>query len=140
MTIDANTPLGARAIQRLNDERVSWLVTVTPAGQPQPSPIWHELDLETGTILMYSKPDTSKLRSIAANPRVALHLDGNGRGGDILVVEGRAVVSDEAGADQRPTYVERYRDFMSRNGWSAEDFARMYSVPVRITPTKLRGW
>jgi PPOX class probable F420-dependent enzyme len=138
MVIDANTPIGARAIERLNAEHLSWLVTVSPSGQPQPSPIWHELDGDT--ILMYSKPGMAKLRNIAANPRVALHLDGNGKGGDIVVIEGHAAISDEPGADQRPSYVARYQDFMARNGWSAGDFARMYSVPVRIVPTRLRGW
>jgi PPOX class probable F420-dependent enzyme len=138
MALDANTPIGARAIARLQAEPISWLVTVSPAGQPQPSPIWHELDGDT--ILMYSRPGTPKLRNIAANPRVALHLDGNGQGGDIVVIYGQAAVSDEPGAETRPSYIARYLAFMTRNGWSPEDFARLYSVPVRITPTHVHGW
>jgi PPOX class probable F420-dependent enzyme len=113
-------------------------VTVSPAGQPQPSPIWFEWD--GSSILVYSKPDTPKLRNIAANPRVSLHLDGNGAGGDIVIVSGTAALSDDGPADSVPTYIEKYRALIDRNGWSPADFAAMYSVPLRIEPTRLRGW
>ena len=88
IAIDTTTPFGERAARRLRDEPLAWLVTVSPAGQPQPSPIWFEWD--GSSILLYSKPDTPKLRNIAANPRVTLHLDGNGHGGDIVIVSGTA--------------------------------------------------
>ena len=68
ITIDTSTPFGERAARRLREEPLAWLVTVSPAGQPQPSPVWFEWD--ASGILLYSKPDTPKLRNIAANPRV----------------------------------------------------------------------
>ena len=80
-----------------------------------------------------------KLRNIAANPRVALHLDGDDLGGDLVILQGTARVSDDPSADQVPSYVEKYRARMTRNGWSPADFAGMYSVPLRIDPTRLRG-
>lgn len=138
ITIDTSTPFGERATRRLRDEALAWLVTVSPEGQPQPSPVWFEWD---GTsLLLYSKPDTPKLRNIAANPRVSLHLDGDGNGGDIVIISGRAAISDDPPADAVPSYVEKYRERMARNGWSPADFAGSYSVPLRITPTRLRGW
>ena len=138
ITIDTTTPFGERAARRLRDEHLAWLVTVSPAGQPQPTPVWFEWD---GTsLLVYSKPDTPKLRNIAANPRVSLHLEGNGGGGDIVIVSGTASLSDDPPADAVPTYVEKYRAFIDRNGWSPADFAASYSVPLRIEPTRLRGW
>ncbi len=138
ITIDTRTPFGERAARRLRDELVGWLVTVSPDGQPQPSPVWFEWD--GSSLLLYSKPDTPKLRNIAANPRVALHLDGDGDGDDIVIVSGTAAVSDDPPADAAPSYVDKYRDRMARNGWSPAGFARDYSVPVRIEPTRLRGW
>ena len=101
ITIDTTTPFGERAARRLRDEPLAWLVTVSPAGQPQPSPVWFEWD--AAGILLYSKPDTPKLRNIAANPRVTLHLDGNGNGGDIVIVSGTATLSDDPPADQVPS-------------------------------------
>ncbi len=138
ITIDTTTPFGERAARRLRDEPLAWLVTVSPDGQPQPSPIWFEWD--GSSILLYSKPDTPKLRNIAANPRVTVHLDGNGEGGDIVIVSGTAALSDDPPADQVPSYVEKYRAFMDRNGWSPAEFAGNYSVALRIEPTRLRGW
>jgi PPOX class probable F420-dependent enzyme len=138
LEIDTTTPFGERAARRLRDEDLAWLVTVSPAGQPQPSRIWFEWD--GSSILVYSQPDTPKLRNIAANPRVAMHLDGDDLGGDIVIVFGTAAISDDPPADAVPSYVERYRDRMARNGWSPADFAARYSVPLRIEPTRLRGW
>jgi len=137
ITIDTTTPFGERAARRLRDEGLGWLVTVSPAGQPQPSRVWFEWDGDS--VLLYSKPDTPKLRNIAANPRVALHLDGDDLGGDLVILQGTARVSDDPPADQVPSYVEKYRARMTRNGWSPADFAGMYSVPLRVDPTRLRG-
>jgi PPOX class probable F420-dependent enzyme len=138
LAIDTSTPFGARVERRLRDERLAWLVTVSPQGAPQPSRVWF---LRQGdSFLLYTKPDTPKLRNIAANPRVALHLDGDDRGGDLVIVSGTAVRSDDPPADQVPEYVRKYREFFARNGWSAADFAQSYSEPIRIAATRLRGY
>jgi PPOX class probable F420-dependent enzyme len=128
---------GSRAATRLRDELIGWLVTVSPAGAPQPSPVWFLWD-EDG-FLLYSQPETPKLRNIAANPRVALHLDGNGRGGDILIVSGRASTGGAPPASDVPAYVAKYGALIERNGWTPASFAADYSVPVRIAPRALRG-
>ena len=38
--IDPATKAGAHAARRLEHDLVLWLTTVTPAGQPQASPVW----------------------------------------------------------------------------------------------------
>ena len=88
MQIDTSSEFGARVARRLNDEPIGWLTTAAADGTPQPSPIWFLWDGETA--LIYSQPNTPKLRHIAANPRVSLHLDGDGRGGDIVILTGEA--------------------------------------------------
>ena len=90
---ERGTEFGTRADRRLHEEMIGWLVTVRPDGLPLPVPVWFLWDGET--IVVYSQPGTPKLRNIAANPKVALHLDGNGRGGDIVVVSGEARVDRE---------------------------------------------
>jgi PPOX class probable F420-dependent enzyme len=138
MRIDTSTAFGARAARRLRDELIYWLVTVGADGTPQPSPVWA---LQQGeTFLVYSKPDTPKLRNIAARPRVALHLDGDGRGGDIVIVTGQArVATDAPPADRVADYLAKYREPIRRIGMTPEGFARAYSVAIRITPEGLRG-
>ncbi|MDJ0923496.1 MAG: TIGR03667 family PPOX class F420-dependent oxidoreductase [Acidimicrobiia bacterium] len=127
------------AERRLNDEPIIWLTTVRPNGQPQASPVWFlRRDDE---LLVYSLPHTARVGNIEANPRVALNLDGNGLGGAIVTLEGRARIDTSAPpADKVPEYVAKYRDFMARNGWTPEVFASKYSTPIRITISRRRAW
>jgi len=138
MKIDVGSEFGRRADRRLREELIYWLVTVDPDGTPQPSPVWALRDGET--FLVYSQPDTPKLRNIASRPRVALHLDGDGRGGDVVVVTGQARIdSGVLPADRVEAYVAKYREGIRRIGMTPESFARAYSVALRITPRHLRG-
>src|SRR5688500_4004699 len=107
--IDPTTEFGARAERRLREETIGWLVSVDAADTPQPSPVWFLWDGET--ILIYSKPDTPKLRNIARNGRVAFHLDGDGHGGDIVVLTGQARHDDVAPPSTAlPAYQAKYKD------------------------------
>jgi PPOX class probable F420-dependent enzyme len=137
--IDTETPFGRRAERRLREEMVAWLTTTSADGTPQPVPVWFLWD-RPESFLLYSKPGTAKLRNIADRPRVSLHLDGDGQGGDIVVVLGNAVQTDDPPAHEVPAYVEKYRAFIARNSWTPESFASDYSVPVRIEAAQLRGF
>lgn len=136
--IDESTEFGQRAARRLREEKLAWLTTVSANGTPQPIPVWFLWDGED-SVLVYSRPDTPKLRSLAQNPSVALNLDGDGNGGDIVVLTGEAAVSDDPPASDLPAYVEKYTFGFERNNWSSEGFAALYSVPIRITLRRLRG-
>ena len=136
--IDTSTEFGRRAERRLRDEKLAWLTTVDAAGTPQPIPIWFLWD-GGDSVLLYSRPDTPKLRAIARNPRVSVNLDGNGTGGDIVVATGEAAVSDDPPAHELPDYVEKYASYIARNAWTPESFAADYSVPIRIRIDRVRG-
>ncbi len=122
MLIDRSSEFGQRAERRLQDEKLAWLTTVDRAGTPQPVPVWFLWD-GAETILIYSRPDTPKLRSIERNPRVSLHLDGNGLGGDIVVATGQAAVSDDPPAHELPAYLDKYTLLIERNRWTPPQFA-----------------
>ena len=139
MVIDPATEKGARADARLRGEAVAWLVTVSSEGAPVPTPVWFWWDGET--ILVYSQRDKPKLRHIAANPMVSFALRTDELGDEITVVSGEAAVDASAPqADELPGYVEKYGGLIARLGSEPGPFAREYTVPVRITPTKLRQW
>ena len=129
----------SEARDRLATEPIIWLTTVRANGQPQTSPVWF---LPAGDeLVIYSLPDTARVANIEANPRVALNLDGNGQGGAIVTVGGLARIDKEyPSADEVPAYVEKYRSFMARNGWTPEVFAARYSVPIRVSLTRSRAW
>lgn len=137
---DPSTPFGERVARRLRDERLIWLTTVDAKGTPQPTPVWFLWDETTSTILIYSLKDAKRLAHLQHNPRVALNFDGNGRGGDIIIITGEArVSSDDPPANHLSAYVEKYRDFIARGFSTAENFASKYPVALRIRPLALRG-
>lgn len=136
--IDLTTEFGQRVARRLAAERIAWLTTVDSRGAPQPRPIWFLWDGET--FLIYSRPGTQKLKHIAQHPQVSLNLDGDGQGGDIVVFAGQARIDAQTPpADQVPAYLAKYRPGMARIGMTPAEFARAYSVALRVTPLKLRG-
>ncbi len=138
--IDPTTKAGARVLQRLGREIIVWLTTVTPAGQPQPSPVWFLYD--DAELLVYSRADTPRLANLRANPRVAATFDGDGDGGNIVILEGEARIARERAhaADAPPAYAAKYVAHLARNGWTMETFLEEYPVELRITITRVRGW
>ena len=113
-------------------------MTTVRALQPQSSPIWfvHAHDV----LWVRSQPYTAKLRNIAANPRVAFHLDTT-HGGHVVTIEAEAERVDgfpsEVAAAYRakclPAITERLRSDL-------ETFEQGYSVTLRLRPTRVRGW
>jgi PPOX class probable F420-dependent enzyme len=134
------TPFGERVARRLREELIVWLTTTGADGTPQPNPVWYFWDVEHQSMLIYSLSDASRLEHLRRSPRVALNFDGNGQGGDIIVITGDArVSSDDPPADLHPAFSEKYQDFIARSFGTPAAFAAKYSVALRVTPTKVRG-
>lgn len=136
--IDPTTESGERVMSRLRDDLVAWLVTVTADGTPMPTPVWFWWDGES--MLVYSQAGKPKLRNIEANPHVAIALRTDRIGSDLAVITGEAVIDRSAPrADAHAGYIEKYRSEISRLGSDPPSFADLYSVPIRITPTRVRA-
>jgi PPOX class probable F420-dependent enzyme len=137
--LDPGNAAHLAAAARLETEPIIWLTTVAPSGQPQSTPVWFLW--ADGEFLIYGAATGPKTHSIETNPRVGLHLDGNGRGGANVIFEGRARL-DEAGprADTVPAYIAKYQEFIDTFGWSAESFAADYPHVIRVSPTRARIW
>ena len=139
MILDPENPAHAAAAGRLRAEPIAWLTTVAPSGQPQSTPVWFLW--EAGEFLIYDAANGPKIRNIEANPRVSLHLEGNGRGGANVIFEGGATI-DPGGppADAVPAYLGKYREFIDSYGWTPQGFARDYPHLIRVSPTRARVW
>lgn len=136
---DPTTPTGGRALARLADEKIVWMTTVRPGGQPQTSPVWFLY--RDGEFLVYSLPGTARTANLAANRRVSLHLDGDGEGGEVVTIEGAARIDPDAPpSSEVPAYQAKYAGMIARNGWTPASFAADYPVAIRITPTRARAW
>ena len=136
--IDESTEFGARAARRLREEMVVWLTTVSPSGTPLPRPVGFVWD--GGEIVSIYSMRGARVRNVSANPRVALNFDGDGSGGDIVVLAGTAEIAHDCpSADKNPAYLEKYAAEVERFGMTPAAFAARFSVPIRIRLTRLDG-
>jgi PPOX class probable F420-dependent enzyme len=136
---DETTPFGKRVRERLREDTVVWLTTTSDDGTPQPNPVWFVWE-EPDSVLVWNRQDARRLDHVAVRPRVALNFDGNGKGGDIVVLTGVAQqAADISGPHQHPAYAAKYGDAMVRVSGSLDAFARAYPVPLRIHISRLRG-
>lgn len=137
MVFDTGSERDRRALERLANERVAWLTTVTPDGQPQTLPVWFLW--QDGTILVYGDNKAQRNRNLAANPKVSLHFNDDG-GSDIVFVEGEASVDPSVGPiEQHAAYIAKYADRIAANYGSPERYAERYNVPIVIRPTRGRS-
>ncbi len=139
MVFDSGTETELHALERLRTDMIGWLTTVTPDGRPQTFPIWFLW--EDGEVLIYSDRRAKRNENIRANPRVSLHLDDDGRGGDIVILEGEARV--DAATPPVPgnaAYLAKYGAWISKSLSSPEEMATIYNVPIRIRPTRGRAF
>lgn len=136
---DPTTEFGRRVAERLRDERIIWITTVGADGTPYPNPVWYVWDGES--FLIYTLHNAARLNHIKRSPRVALNFDSRDDGDDVVIFTGEArLAPEEPPADKHPAYMAKYAEAMARVSKSTERFASIYSVPVRVTPKKVRGF
>ena len=127
----------AWAREHLEADVVAWLTTVAPDGRPQSSLI--SFLYEDGTILFYSRPDTPKLRNIGHSPKVSFNLQSDPYGDHYLVVEGTIAIDPSIRpSDRHPAYHAKYLEPHAHWEMDVAEVAREFSVPLRITPTRIR--
>ncbi|MEX1171563.1 MAG: TIGR03667 family PPOX class F420-dependent oxidoreductase [Chloroflexota bacterium] len=136
-TLDASTTAGARALERLATEKIAWLTTVDPDGQPYASAIWFLWD--DGDIIVYSGKRAMRNGNISDNPRVAFNLHTDAGGGDYVTMEGTARIDPAIPpSSQNPPYLTKYQTMIEDYGWDNAYFDREYPHGIRITPTRWR--
>jgi PPOX class probable F420-dependent enzyme len=137
---DAGSEFGRRVRGRLRDEQVIWLTTCGADGTPQPNPVWFVWQ-EPATLLIYNRADARRLAHLRRRQRVAAHFDGNGRGGDVVVLTGKAELLPGApGPHEQSAYAAKYHDAMIRVSGSLEAFAEAYPVAMAVRVDRVRGF
>ncbi|RPI31961.1 MAG: TIGR03667 family PPOX class F420-dependent oxidoreductase [Chloroflexota bacterium] len=137
--IDLTAEFGTHVAHRLRMEQVVWLTTISPGGAPQPNPVWFLW--EDDSFLIYTLPDSVKIRNLKQNNHVSLHFNCDEWGGDVVIFTGEAIIDQAAPpANQHPAYLEKYRGGIADIEMTPESFATAYSVPVRVKPARMRGF
>jgi len=135
--LNLSAEASAALAERLRTENVAWITTVTPAGQPQSSPVWFLWD--EGVFVVYAQPDSWKVRNARANPKVSLHLNSDEQGGGVVTFEGSAQVLDgHPQVHEVPAYLAKYRDGIASIGMNPEEMGAEYATALGITPTRVR--
>ena len=132
---DLTHPKNAHADQRLRTDPLIWLTTVRPDGRPHMVAVWFLWDGEK--FLIFSQPNTQKLRNLQHNSHVTLALDNTHSGGDVIVIDGEAelITNPDVNATLAG-FAQKYDAFLKRTGTDAAAMAKSYSQGIRITPTK----
>ena len=138
--LDFTSAVGRRTLERLQRDKAIWLTTVSPAGAPQPNPVWFTWDGET--VLVYSHRDAVRNRNLRVNPRVALNFDSVRGESDVNIITGTArFAPEEPPVTACPAYLEKYAKAMVEElGGDPEEYAATYSVAIRIKPERVRGF
>ena len=137
---DHSTPFGEQVRRRLREEQVIWFTTVGKDGTPQPNPVGFLLQ-DDNSILIYNMVKANRINHVIDRPRVALHFDGDGIGGDIVVFTGTACRADDIlPPHENKAWLAKNGDAMAWRSGSAEKFSEEFPVPLRIEITRTRGF
>ena len=120
---------------RLKKDLVIWIATVGTDGRPHAVPVWFCWD-DGKSFLIYSVPG-QKIRDIKANPNVALHLNTDPEGGNVVRIDGTAKLQrSQPPAYRVPAYVRKYREQMKGFDWTPKVFSEKYHIAIRVRPTR----
>ncbi len=135
--LEVDAEFRERLIKRLREEEIIWFTSVNPRGVPASNPVWFYWDGEY--ILVYSQPESHRVRNLEQNPHVCLHLqDVDGEGNNVAIINGDAVMKrNNQGAPQG--YWDKYDKYLPGLGSTREQLVASYSVEIRIRPTRVRG-
>lgn len=137
--IDFSTEFGSRVTQQLKSELIIWLTTVDSRDNPQPRPVWFQWDGKS--FLIYSRPNTHKLSHISQNPRVSINLNSDAKADEVAVFRGEARLDPSTpSVIENEEYKEKYESGIANLDMTPAEFSSDYSIPIRVTPSKLRGF
>jgi PPOX class probable F420-dependent enzyme len=131
---EPNTAPSAAVKRRLQQEEIIWFTTVSPRGVPTPNPVWFHWDGEY--IVVYSQPESFRVRNIKANPQVALTLQGvDGLGNNVVIINGEAEL--RPGNRVIPdVYWKKYARLLQQ--MSPDEMTASYNVEIRVKPIRIR--
>ena len=119
---------------RLKKDLVLWFCSVGGDSRPHVTLVWYLWDGES--FLVYSVPGR-KTRDIERNPNVALHLNSDAEGAEMIRVSGEArIVSRDKPASIGTAYKRKYQRSLEALGYSWDQFAGEYNVTIRIKPER----
>lgn len=129
------------AVGKLQTQPLGWITTIRRDGTPATVPVW--FIWRDGRVIVMSSPNTVKVRTIRNGSPVGFHLE-SGTGGDIVIINGRAEVSERSSTAWLPeigeAFSSKYAERMRNFGMAIETMAADYSAVILITPERISAW
>ena len=121
-------------VTRLKRELIIWIVTVGRDVHPHAVPVWFWWDGES--FLIYAVLG-QKVRDMQANPNVALHLNTDPVGEDVVRIDGIAKIDPKhPPASKVAGYLRKYREHIQGIGMTPQEFDEQYHHAIRVRPTR----
>lgn len=135
--------LSPKALGMLEHDLIAWIVTVDESGAPHAVPVW--FFWHDARLVVFSEPDTQKVRHIRAGSRVLVHLQAGGEfGDDVLILHGDARIADAPASEVlssfRDAYAEKYATAIADYGMGLEDIEQKFSTAIEFTPRRVQSW
>ena len=141
-TIDTSDPKQQAADQRLREHQITWFTTVGSDGRPHSVPVWFLWDGRQ--VHIFSEPKTKKTRNLQQSSAVTLSLETGDTGGEVVIIDGTAEISDRDTASWLGTigsaYEARYREGLKGLGQSMDEMAAQFNRAIIVTPTRFHIW
>jgi PPOX class probable F420-dependent enzyme len=119
------------AESKLRGDLVAWLTTIRPDGSPAVRPVWFVWC--NPEILVYSEPETYKVRHLERDARASVHFNTDDEGGSVVVLDVEGSVEHDA---PKPSdcegYLGKYADRLSRLGVTVDAYDRRFSTLLRL--------
>jgi gamma-glutamylcyclotransferase (GGCT)/AIG2-like uncharacterized protein YtfP/general stress protein 26 len=115
-------------MQRLTDEKFTWLASTRPDGRPHSVPMWHVVH---GNRIWFATPSNSvKVDNILGNPSVTITLPDPM---DVVIVDAWATRHQEMWSEIAPLFVERYE-------WDPSAEPDGTQTLIEASPIRIHAW
>lgn len=142
LELDPADPEHAAVLTRLREDEIGWFTTVRANGAPHAVPVWflwHD-----GRVLVMSEPGTTKVATVRRGSPVLLHLHTRDDGNGVVILTGRARVSDRSATEWLPevgeAYAAKYTAGMASFGMGLAAIAERFHVVIEMQPTRVQSW
>lgn len=140
---DIDAPGHEKTKRMLETDLIAWFTTVGGDGEPHAVPVWffwHE-----GRVVVFSEPDTVKVRHVREGSPVLVHLHAGGPfGDDVVILHGRAEVSERDAStwlsEFRDGYAAKYADAIDSFGVPLDAIVEKFSTALVLTPERVQSW
>jgi PPOX class probable F420-dependent enzyme len=141
--LDSANPAHEKALRMLRTDLIAWFTTVDSHGSPHAVPVW--FFWHGGRVVVFSEPQTVKVQHVRRGSPVLVHLQAGGPfGDDVLVLNGRAEVSERPAAEWLAefgdAYTAKYAEAAADFGMTLDEMPQRFSTALVFTPERVLTW